>query len=249
MRLLRLTNSNDTHPSITAGESKVGLCDDLLADATGEPIETTVRAIWPNPNLPDLIEDWLGRYQPDLVFLTVSSYWITYRSVPLRVERSWGPLGPRLSKAGKWAAGKPRLAHNGPFRAARKVTLGAIGGAPFFEPEQVIDRMEICIRRILAHEGSAALAVRGPRVPFAPEGSERAKAWAEERRQRTHRGIAAICERVHVPYQGWDESLSAQDRADEFLGDLVHASAEDHERLSREEAEILLEAWRQHARR
>ncbi len=241
MRILRLTNSYDTDPAISVEDNKSTLCELLLAERTGETVETTSRIIWPDPVLPELIQKWMERYQPDVVLLVVSSYWFTYVSAPLRVERSLGPLGRRLAAAGQKVAGTPWIAHNAPFRLLRRATLGVIGGTTFFTPEEVNESMEACVRAIVAREGTA-LAVRGPRVPHAAEGTGKAVAWAEQRRRRVHFHMKQLCERVHVPYQGWDTSLPAHDRRHEFQGDLVHGSPSIHRQLAQEEAELILEA-------
>ena len=242
MKILRLTNSYDTDPAIATDANKATLCDQILTQATGEPVETIARVVWPAPELPELIGKWLERYQPDLVYLVVSSYWFTYVSAPARVQRNFGPLGKPLSSAGLKLAGTPWLAHNAAFRLARRATLGAIGGTTWFTPEEVNESMETCIRLILAHEGTA-LAVRGPRTPHSSEGSAKSIRWAEDRRRAVHVRTKGLCAQLHVPYFGWDTAKAAQELPEEYQGDLVHATELTHQRLAAEEAELLLRAW------
>lgn len=243
MRLLRLTNSYDIDPAISAEGNKVSVCDRLLASATGEEVETTVRIIWPDPPLPGLIDRWLDRYEPDLVYLVVTSYWFTYRSPAVRLERVLGRTGKLLSRGGQRVAGQRWLAHNAVFRGLRRGVLAVIGGSTYFSPEQVNASMEECLRLILARE-NVAVAVRGPRVPFAPEGSARARRRAEERRLVVHRHVKELCARLHVPYLGWDAGVSPQDAPETFQGDFVHATEDHHAEVGELEAAVLLSAWR-----
>lgn len=243
VRLLRLGNSYDTDPNVAPGANKVSVADRILAEGSGEQIETTIRVVWPSPALPGLIDGWLDRYQPDVAILVVSSYWFTYVSVPVRVERSFGPLGKPLARAGLKAAATPWLAHNPAFRLARRATLSTIGGATNFTPAEVIESMETCIRRILTRE-TVALVVRGPRVAFAADGTEKSRQWAEKRRAAVSTHMAEFCRRLHVEYVAYDVGASPLDSPNEFQGDLVHATAGSHEDQGRLEGDALLRAWR-----
>jgi hypothetical protein len=243
MRVLRLGNSYDTDPNIAADANKASVADGILGEGSGEAIETTIRTIWPQKQLPDLIDTWLDRYQPNVVLLVVTSYWFTYVSVPVKVERSFGPLGKPLARAGLKAAATPWLANNGAFRLARRATIATIGGTTNFTPEEVTESMEACIRRILARE-NVALAVRGPRVAFSADGTEKTRRWAEQRRSAVDRHMAEFCQRLHIEYIGYDIGHSHLDTPERFQGDLVHATAVEHEAQGRLEGEAMLRAWR-----
>ena len=244
MQVLRLGNSYEHDPNIPPEANKSAVADRLLAEATGELVETTNRALRPDPGLPDLIDKWLEQYQPDLVLLVVTSYWFTYVSVPVRVERSFGPLGKPLARAGLKAAATPWLAHNRAFRIARKATIATIGGTTNFTPEQVIESMEACVRRILSHE-NVALAVRGPRIAFASEGSARARRVAEERRGKVDRHMAEFCRQLHVEYIAYDTGVSPDAAQDEFQADGVHVTVAVHAEQGKIEGEAMLRAWLQ----
>jgi len=244
VKLLRLGNSYDVDPNIAAGENKASVADRVLAEGSGEHVETTIRVIWPEAGLPDLIEKWLDRYQPDVAMLVVSSYWFTYVSVPVRVERSFGPLGKPLARAGLKAAGTPWLAHNAAFRLARRATLASIGGTTNFTPEQVIDSMETCIRRIVARE-DVALAVRGPRVAFAADGTKKSERWAEARRSKVDRHLGEFCRQLHIEYISYEQGASTLDERETFQGDLVHSTAAAHNDQGQLEGEALLRAWQE----
>lgn len=243
MKLLRLGNSYDFDRNIATEDNKASVADRILAESSGEQVDTTIRVIWPDPSLPDLIEKWLDRYEPDALLLVVSSYWFTYVSVPVRVERTFGPLGKPLARAGLKAAATPWLAHNSGFRLARRATIAAIGGSTHFTPEQVIESMEACIRRIVARE-EVALAVRGPRVAFAADGSRKTEQWAEARRTTVDHHLSALCKQLHVEYVGYEKGASILDDSDTFQGDLVHSTASAHNEQGTREGEALLRAWK-----
>ena len=244
MRLLRLTNSYDTDPAIAEDANKKTLVESLFQEATGEPMETTVRVIWPDPVLPELIDKWLKRYQPDVVLLVVSSYWFTYVSAPARIQRAFGRVGKPISDAGLKAAGTPWLAHNAAFRLLRTGTLRVIGGSTWFTVDQVNESMERCIRVTLAHEGTS-LAVRGPRTPYAPSNRPKDIRESEAKRRAVHERTRDLCQRLHVPYFGWDDARPPQQRKQDYQGDLVHGTEAEHQVLARQELELLLQAWRQ----
>lgn len=112
IRILRLGNSDDTSPGIPDDQRAYALAAQVLEDAAGQPVETVVRTIWPDPELPGLIDEWLDRYKPDLVFLKVTWYWYGYESVPLRLERRLRWIGKR----------SPALARRQPARRASLAT-------------------------------------------------------------------------------------------------------------------------------
>lgn len=246
MKLLRLGNSYDTDPNIAPEANKASVADAILAEGSGESVETTIRVIWPSPPLPGLIDGWLDRYEPDVVILVVSAYWFTYVSVPVRVRRSFGPLGKPLARAGLKAAATPWLAHNPAFRLVRRATLATIGGSTNFTPAEVIESMEACVRRILARE-HVVLVVRGPRVAHSADGTEGSRQWAEKRRAAVNSHMAQFCRQLHIEYVAYDVGSSPLETPQDFQGDQVHATAASHEDQGRLEGDALLRAWRARA--
>ncbi|MGE0601595.1 MAG: hypothetical protein AB7J35_19635 [Dehalococcoidia bacterium] len=242
MQVLRLGNSYEHDPNIPAEANKSAVADRLLAEAAGQPVETTSRVIWPDPGLPDLIDKWIERYRPDLVLLVVTSYWFTHVSLPLAIERRFGRIGKPVARAGDRLVHKPWLAKNRAFNAARMATRNAIGGETNFTPEQVIESMETCIRRILSHE-DVALAVRGPRIAFATEGSEKAKRVAEERRAQVDRHMAEFCRQLHIEYIAYDTGVKPDAVPEEFQTDGVHVTVAVHAKQGRIEGEAMVAAW------
>lgn len=129
MRLLRLTNSYDTDPAIAEDANKKTLVESLFQQATGEPMETIVRVVWPDPVLPELIDKWLKRYQPDVVLLVVSSYWFTYVSAPARIQRTFGRVGKPIADASRPPV-RPGSPTTRPFACSAPPRCGSSGAAP-----------------------------------------------------------------------------------------------------------------------
>lgn len=243
MRLLRLTNSNDTNANVSRDVNKAAVGERFLSAAVGEPVETTIRTIWPSPDLPGLIDKWIRRYEPDMVFFLVSSYWFTYASIPTKIERKWGPIGQPIARAGIKIAGHRTIANNAAFRKLRAAAVSTIGGDPFFTPEEVVRCVEDCLGTIVAFE-DVAVVVRGPRIPFAPEGSAAARRIAEERRKFVHRSVEKLCAQLHVEYTGWDSALAPQDDSSGLQGDFVHMNASLHAHQGEFEGQAMVRAWR-----
>jgi hypothetical protein len=243
VRVLRLTNSNDVNSAVAGAANKASIGERMLAEAAGEPVETTIRTIWPSSELPQLIAQWVRRYEPDLVLFVVSSYWFTYESIPTKVEHSLGPVGPSLARLGIRAAGNNRLANNRLFRAGRGALLNTIGGVPFFTTDEVNQMVEECLRAVVGFEGVGVVA-RGPRISYAAEGTRKAKRRAEARRLAVHRHVSELCRRLHVEYIGWDSAVTAQEDSSGLQGDLVHMNESLHAEQGRIEGEAMLRAWR-----
>jgi hypothetical protein len=161
MRILRLSTSDDLRPEVPETDRIHRLVEHAFAAETGQPVETMIRVIWPTPALPDAIDRWLQSYDPDVVFFRVSSYWFTYESVPLRLERSrLGRPARALARAGFASADAPRLAYTPLYRGTRNVLRRVVGSAVNFTPDEVIETVEACLRRIARHE-RAVVVVRG----------------------------------------------------------------------------------------
>ena len=187
MRILRLSTSDDLHPSVPDELRGYRIVERTVAAETGEPVETILREIWPEANLPDVVGAWLDRYEPDIVFLRVSSFWASYQSVPLKLRRSrLGAPGRALARAGFAAAEVPRVGHSRAFIAFRDAARRVIGGATYFTPEEVIERLTLTMRRVLRREG-VLLIVRGGLVAETAGCPAGVVAREEEKRRRLMR--------------------------------------------------------------
>ncbi|MEP6872156.1 MAG: hypothetical protein ABI939_09960 [Anaerolineaceae bacterium] len=242
MRVLRLSTSDDRPGRVAAGQAAHEVVERILRDATGEAVETVVRPIWPDESLPDLIDRWMERYEPDLVFLRVNGFWFQYESVPLKIERKFGRLGKPLARAGTRMGEVSWLARSRTFRRVQYFALRVLGGATHFTTDQVIASMEECMRRIIAHE-HVGLVVRGTDGRRAGELPGRSIAAYERRRKQVESALAGICAGLHVRYMGTTEMFD-RNKMDAMLGaDRFHRGAEGHLIAGEAEGVALLKVW------
>lgn len=244
MRILRIATSDDTLPTVDDAERGYRIVEQALAAETGRSTETICREGWPDPRLPTVIDRWIDNLQPDIVFLRVSSFWFTYESVPLKLQRSWiGPPARFAARAGFASAARPWPGNTSAFNAGRNVLRRAIGSAIYFTPEQVIESMAVCIRRILQHE-NVVLIVRGPLIAETAGCSAAVQARAEERRRAVDSAVARLCAELHVHYTGCRAAPPAEAVAPFRGPDRLHLNAGGHRRVGLEETEAHLAAWR-----
>ena len=242
MRVLRLSTSDDRPGRVAAGQAAHEVAEQILRDETGEAVETVVRPIWPDESLPDLIDRWMERYEPDLVFLRVNGFWFQYESVPLKIERKFGRLGKPLARAGTRIGEVSWLARSRTFRRLQYFAVKVLGGATYFTTEQVTACMEECIRRVVAHE-HVGLVVRGTDGRLAGELPQRSIAAYESRRQQVEHALERICRSLHVRYMGTTEMFDRQ-KMDAMLGaDRFHRGAEGHLIAGEAEGVALLDVW------
>ncbi len=74
MKVLWLGSSNDVNDAVPEPQRTIAVAATQFTQATGVPIEVEFRKIWPGPELPALVERWLGRYEPDMVVIHTNSY-------------------------------------------------------------------------------------------------------------------------------------------------------------------------------
>jgi hypothetical protein len=201
------------------------------------------RIIWPDPTLPDLIEQWLVKYQPDLVLLVVNPFWMTFESVPLRLQRRLGRVGKAAANLGIKAAGVPWLAHNPIFRFGRRLTLKIIGGDVYFEPQEVVAVVEQSARRILREEG-VGLVIRGPKNALTYHNDAVGRARGEKRRLEAHFALKRLAEELHATYVGSETPVLQPDDSRGYRGDFVHITQREHEERGRTEGQALRDVWR-----
>jgi hypothetical protein len=242
MRVLRLTNSDDMNPSLPAEQRSPAIASRHFTELTGEPCETISRVIWPRPVLPSLVERWIEEHRPDLVFLVVTSFWFTYESLPLRLERSLGPLGRPLTRAGLKAGAYRPLATSHLFHASRRAALRTIGGATHFTPAHVVETMEACMRIALAHE-DLLLVVRGPQTAFSADAGPKVAERAARRWWQVERAMQQLCGQLHVEYISFGTPAFADGQATGYQRDFVHLDATGHEYRASLEAAAMASAW------
>ncbi|MCC6382893.1 MAG: hypothetical protein IT304_10320, partial [Dehalococcoidia bacterium] len=242
IHLLRLCNSNDTYAGVPEQLRAGAIASDLLAAAAGEPVDTVSRVIWPDPTLPDLVDRWLDRYQPDVVSLKINTFWFAHESVPLKLERRFGSIGKVAGSAGRKAVGVPWVSRGRFFRLLNRVALRTIGGETYFTPDEVMATMEACVRRVLARE-HVVLVVRGTEGGREhPELSRRAFARYDERRRDVNARMAALCGDLSIPYVGHGSRRSKDDFRRRAGADGFHNGTEGQRLVGIEEGEVLAAA-------
>ncbi len=241
MIVLRLTSSVDTFPEIPEEERSFRISARALEEASGEPVETIVRTVWPSEALPDIIENWIERYRPDFVLFWVNPHWFTRIDVPLPTRSNNRALrvAGRLAKR---AGIKKQLAARA-GRVRRRWLLWRLGGSEAFEPDAVVKLTETCLRRILRHEEVMPF-VRGPMYPAVIVETRSAIARAEARRLVVDRGVNKICGELRIPYMRSTDGLGYLKRR-LWASDGIHQNAVAHAEMGADEAQILIRAWRE----
>lgn len=240
VKILRLTNSNDVASHLPASQLSAAIADETIARLTGERPETTVRVIWPGPELPSIVRGWLERYDPDVVFLRSSSFWVCYESVPLRFQRRFGPVGRRVGALGLRVGGHPSVSSHPLARNIRQYAVRTIGGDTYFTPAEATAHVEATLRTILAAE-SMVPALRGPSHVLNSARNHAGYLRAYERILDFERRLATLCTSLHVSY------VSARGPAadsESFLPDQTHDDLPTQRIFGELEGRAIAEAWR-----
>ena len=215
-----------------------------LAAETGEPVDTIAREVWPTADLPDVVGRWLERYEPEVVSLKVSTFWWTYQSVPLRLEQfRFAGTGKLAAETGRRAAETPWLANAPPMNVLRDWIRRVVGGATYFSADEVIERISLCLRRILQREG-VLVVVRGglvaETVGCTPEIQER----EEQTRRAVDAALAALCAELHIHYTGCRAAPPVETVLKYRQRDRLHQNAAGQRLVGEEEARAMVAAWR-----
>jgi hypothetical protein len=244
MKVLRLATSAEFHSSAPADQRLPALLRGMLEQATGEKAEIASRVVWPSPELPAILERWLDEDRPDIVFYWVNPFWYAFRSAPLGLERrlggKLGPLGRGLRRASRkpWLSGSPL------GRTARRIALKTVGGAFYFEIDEVIEVLRECLRRTLRREEMVAVVFQGGTASFETLEEAARSGWDEGRRLEMNRRLRELCHELHV-------LCDAQDSAD-LPGDPTvlldpdrHPNAAGHVWMAKSQLAAHLAAWRE----
>lgn len=229
LKFLWLSNSNDNlaRDGVAPGARRPELMVAALEALIDRPITLVVKAIWPEEVLPGIVERWMEREKPDIVWLDVAAYWISYESSPKRVSRWFGRAGERAAALGERAGQNTWLAERRTFRAARKLTQIVIGGDPPFTTEVVVERITRCARIILRRE-DVLLIIEAPRGRNNMYATRAARRRGEVRRLRVHRALRALAAELHCGYLGSDVSLLDSAPIRNFQRDAFHMDEEGH---------------------
>jgi hypothetical protein len=233
VRLLFLGNSDDLNPETPEEQRAPHLCAQFLSEATGQPCEVIARVIWPSPDLPDLLDRWLDRYEPDLVLFKITWFWYGYESVPIRIERVLGRLGRPIAGAGLRAAATPALGHSRPFKLGRRMAHRLIGGDSPFTPTQVIEITELCLRRVIAREGTIVVAKGTATYDLAGEVMiADYKPRFAARRNLVEGSLEAFCNRLRIQWAD-NRNTGGVEHEGIDLGDGLHKIASVQETFAR----------------
>lgn len=241
MKVLKLCTSDELAGDIPDVQRAYRVAEQVIREATGEQVETKLHLIWPGEKLPGLVEGWVEQFQPDVVLVVVSPFWMTFASTPLRLRRRFKRFGEWLGKQGQRAAEHPRIGNSRLVRAGQRASLTLIGGDYHFEPSYVTAVTERVVRKILAAE-SVEVVVRGPLVALGHHGNRRSLADAERRRRTSDEQLRELCQRLHVTYVGKSAADAKADRQ-RFTGDLVHTDAEAHRERGELEGGAIARLW------
>lgn len=239
MKILRLTNSNDVLESIPAHLRAAAIADDVVHSLTGERPETISRVIWPGPELPAIVARWIERYEPDLVFMRASSFWVCYESVPLHLQRHFGPVGRALGALGLKAGGNPTIATNPVAARLREYAVRTIGGDTHFTPAEAAGHVEDILRVVLKAE-SVVPVLRGPAHSHNSAGNASGLARSQRRVEEFEERLAALCRTLHVSF------TSARILADEaatHLADGLHDDLVGQRDFGELEGRAIATAW------
>lgn len=239
MRILRLTNSNDFNDDIPEHLRGDAITRNAVAEAIGEPVETVSRAFWPSPRLPGLLEGWLNEYQPDAVLIRAAAYWVSFESVPLRIERRLGAFGSWPAGLGRAIGSEPTVASNWLARRARRLAVRAIGGDTYFTPAAAAEHVGDLLRVIRAKE-SLVTVVRGPGHAHNTAGTKGGLRRAQQRNREFEALLEDLCGKMHATFV----SAAPAAAAAHALGkDDVHSTAEGQRAFADLEAKAIAAAW------
>jgi hypothetical protein len=235
VKVLWLTNSDDLGQASPVPEEQRSyrLAARRFEERTGEPAEMIPRVIWPSPKLPGLIDEWIERYEPDMVMFRINGYWYLYHSVPLQIERALGRVGRPVARAGTKISKTPWIAHTLAYHYARKGATRVFGGATYFHPDEITELVDVCVRRILQHE-QLMLVVR-----------DQLGDWDDvDRWYYVHRKVSALCESLHVKYVGRNPFGPEQQPGNLYdKGDRFHTNALGQAWYAEKESEAMAEVW------
>lgn len=233
----------DFAADIPADQRTPAILERLIAERTGEETQLTVKGPRLRPESDKLIDEWLDEIQPDICMLHPNPFWYAFESPAVQLRRSRGPLRAAGNVARK--ASEKRWIRNSPaYGVAKWVAQRGVGGSYLLEPEQAVRVYEYWIRAIVRREVIIP-GVFGPTSVVLYD-NDRAK-WdrMEERRIKVNRGLAAVCEELHVLHNA--PILPTPGLAGkEWIGpDGMHPIAEYHQVIAEFHLDLYLQAWRQ----
>ncbi|MGE3074978.1 MAG: hypothetical protein AB7N24_02515 [Dehalococcoidia bacterium] len=243
LRVLRVGNSNDLAGKLPDEARAWKIAADMFAAATGEPVETILKRAWPNEAFPGIVEGWMNEYRPDLVVLQVNNFWYGHASTPLWLERRFGRAGKAVGGTGLAISRKKWFVEGRVSVLASRALLRVLPSATFFPVEEVGERMEQAMRKVLAHEGVVLLVRGNERWAKLPMSTKR----VNDRNLRLNEAMSStmrtICDRLRVPY--FQRPLVEEHELRDFLDDARWHNGEKGERVIGEyDGQAMIDAWK-----
>ncbi|MCC6381644.1 MAG: hypothetical protein IT304_04005 [Dehalococcoidia bacterium] len=244
MKVLWLGHSEHVRETLAPEERLPAVLTRAIAAGTGEEVELVARRVWPAPNMPDLVDDWVTRVAPDVVVFKVTPFWYDYETVAQRLANRFGWLGRRLGRAGTTLTDHPPLARSRPVRLLQRAARAVVGREAPFPVDVVVERSMATIRRVAAHEG-VLLVVTGSDGGRAYELDPQSRALAL--RAQVDAALRPFCGKLHVRYHARAHFTLAE-LATMTLADQTHFNAHGARVVGTEEGALVAEAWRAWAR-
>ena len=243
MRVLRVGTSHDFSASIAEEQRGWAIAEQMLGEASGQPVETILKRAWPTAEFAGAVERWMKELEPDFVLFQVNNFWYGHDSVALWFQRRFGRVGAKMTELGlRVGDSKVRTEHRwGQF--INRSLLRVLPGDTHFTVPQVAQAMEAAMRKVLAREG-AVLLIRGndhyEKLPMATKRQNRRNGT---RNAAMSDAMRAVCERLRVPY--CELPAIRADELGEFLGKAQWHHGVDGERRSGEfDGQQMVAAWR-----
>lgn len=241
MRVLRVGTSNDESGDVPEEKRAWAVASRMLADATGDEVETILKRGWPNESYAASVARWMAEYRPDIVVLQVNNFWYGHESVPLWLERRFGRAGKKVNSVGSKLGQTSWFAESRVGLAINRGLGRVFPSATHFTVPEVAACMETAMRRALASEGTV-LIVRGnenwAELPFA--GKRRNKRNLA-RNAAMSAAMQQLCAKLHVPY--YERGLVPRGEMGIVLnGARWHNSAEGERRIGEFDGEAMTEA-------
>jgi hypothetical protein len=244
MKVLRLATSADYYPAIPPEQRMPALIEGMFEQATGEPMETTIRVLYPSAASPGMLEDWLEEIRPDAVFIWVNPFWFAYESAPLRLRRGGGAVGRFAGRVARRASKKKWIARNPVYHVARRLAQKSLGATYYYEPEEVLAAMEAWLHVILRRE-TIVPAVYLPLFCLMYEPDAARLARSEARRLEVNALVAALCRRLHVICTSPGEDPDLPIGREYVEADMMHPTAPVHRWFAEKQLPAHLAAWRE----
>jgi hypothetical protein len=186
----------------------------------------------------------MREFEPDLVFLRMSSYWVTWESVPRMMAGRLGGFGSQLSKLGKKSARTQWLAENPVYRGFRHLAVQTVGGAVPFTVEAALAGVEESFRRIVSVQEDAPIVVRAPNAPLNSSGTKAGLRRATKRHAAFEAGAKEIVRKYRADWMPFPAHLFGHGDPRYFVGDGIHKNEAGQRDLAIAEANAIAALWR-----